>query len=73
MISTTISNLKDEVIIKINKSDFSEEFVQNIIEKINLEKLTNKSKLTEKHIYSLKDDIKTFWNENEAQYYKSSQ
>jgi tRNA U34 5-carboxymethylaminomethyl modifying GTPase MnmE/TrmE len=72
MISTSISNLKDEVIIKINKSDFSEEFVQNIIEKINLEKLTNKSKLTEAHIYSLKEDIKTFWNENEAQYYKSS-
>lgn len=72
MILTSISNTKDEVIIKINKSDFSEEFVSNIIEKIKLEKLTNQSKLNDSHISMLNDEIKSFWNEQEANYYRNS-
>jgi hypothetical protein len=59
-----IDNDKDTIILKFSKTDVSEEFYRDLIDRIQFESLVNKADFNEEFINLFSEDIKKEWWEN---------
>ena len=62
---------KDEAIIKFPKQFISTDYVQQFLERLRLEAIVEKSKLTEKQAWELSEQLKQeWWQKNKEKFLK---
>jgi len=73
MKNLVIENKRNQIILKLNKKDFDEEYLISLVKQLQLESLARKSEFSTDVLQLAEEINEEWWNKNKGEFLQSSQ